>query len=64
MRILYVNTYYSGGGAEKVARQLYHGMKKKGIETFFLAGRLQKNLPEDIGVIYSDFFGRCVTTLE
>lgn len=64
MRILYVNTYYSGGGAEKVARQLYYGMKKKGIETFFLAGRLQKNIPEGIGVIYSDFFGRFVTTLE
>lgn len=64
MRILYVNTYYSGGGAEKVARQLYYGMKKRGIETFFLAGRLQKNIPEDIGVIYADFLGRCVTTLE
>lgn len=47
-----------------MARQLYYGMKKRGVETFFLAGRLQKNMPEDIGVIYADFLGRCVTTLE
>lgn len=34
MRILYLNTTYSGGGAEKVTRQIYTGMKKRGHEVY------------------------------
>ncbi len=40
MNILYVNAYFSGGGAEKVARQLFYGLKEGyGINTFFIAGK-------------------------
>lgn len=63
MRVLYISTYFQGGGAEKVARQLYYGIQGKDIETFFLAGRWQKNLPSEIKVIYNDFLSRSVTTI-
>lgn len=62
MNVLIINTYYSGGGAERVARQLFYGLKGDEISTFFLAGRLQKNIPKEIGVIYSSFISRCITS--
>ena len=34
MRLLYLNTTYAGGGAEKVTRQIYEGMKKRGHEVY------------------------------
>ncbi len=34
MRILYLNTTYAGGGAEKVARQIYQGMQQRGHEVY------------------------------
>lgn len=63
MRILFVSTYFYGGGAEKVMRQLYYGIKEENIETYCIAGRLQKDVPADVEIIYHDFFGRCITTL-
>lgn len=40
IRVLYVNTKFCGGGAEKVARQLYEGESlNPNIETFFMEGR-------------------------
>lgn len=62
MKILYVNTYFNGGGAEKVMRQLYYGIKSDEFETYCIVGRLQKNIPEDVEIVYKDFLGRCVTT--
>lgn len=62
MRVLYVNTYYQGGGAEKVMRQLYEGMGSEEIETYCVAGRIQDNLPPQVQVIYEDFLGRAITT--
>lgn len=63
MRILYVNTYFCGGGAEKVVQQLFYGMKKKGIETYCLVGRWQKDIPDDVQIVYSNFLERSITTL-
>lgn len=63
MKILYVNTYYNGGGAEKVMRQLYMGNKTDEVKTYCMVGRYQKNLPENIEVIYTSFFDRALTTL-
>lgn len=34
MKILYLNTTYSGGGAERVTRQIYEGMKKRGHDVY------------------------------
>ena len=34
MRILYLNTTYAGGGAEKVVRQIYKGMQQRGHEVY------------------------------
>ena len=62
MKILYVNTYFNGGGAEKVMRQLYYGIRSDEFETYCIVGRLQKNIPEDVEIVYKDFLGRCVTT--
>lgn len=42
MRVLYVNTNFYGGGAEKVARQLYFGMGKYSVDTFFCQGTKKK----------------------
>lgn len=62
MNILYINTYYNGGGAEKVMRQLYHGMRGDDVHTYCMVGRYQENLPEDVEVIYTSFLGRAETT--
>lgn len=50
MNILLVNTHYSGGGAEKVTRQLYQGLKSHGIDVHLLVGR--ENNGEGYEVIY------------
>lgn len=63
MRVLLVSTYFYGGGAEKVMRQLYYSIKNDNIKTYCMAGRLQKNVPDDVEIIYHDFIGRCVTTM-
>lgn len=63
MNVLYINACFWGGGAEKVSRQLYYGLKEYNINTFYLAGRYQKNLPQDIGVIYQGFLERAVSAL-
>lgn len=62
MKILYVNPYFIGGGAELVLRQLYYGMKSEEIESFCIIGRWQNDIPPEVGVIYDDFMGRAVTT--
>lgn len=62
MNILYVNTYYHGGGAEKVMRQLYQGLKREDIHTFCLVGRYQGNIPDDVKVVYKGFTERALTT--
>lgn len=61
MNILYVNATFWGGGAEKVARQLYYGIKDGNTKTYFAAGRYQKDLPEDVAVLYKNFLGRAVS---
>lgn len=52
MNILLVNTHYSGGGAEKVTRQLFYGMKSEGINVHLLVGR--EAVGEDYEVIYNN----------
>ena len=63
MNILYINTCFWGGGAEKVARQLYYGMKNEDTKTYFMAGRYQKDVPEDIEIIYKNFFERAFSQI-
>ena len=42
MNILIINTYFEGGGAEKIARQIYYGLgDDTTIKTFFLGGRAE-----------------------
>lgn len=62
MNILYINTYYKGGGAEKVVRQLYRGISSDDIHTYCIVGRYQMDVPEDVEVIYSSFLERAETT--
>lgn len=38
MKVLYLNNIIEGGGAEKITRQLYYGMRDKGVDTWLLTG--------------------------
>ena len=67
MNILYLNTTYQCGGAEKVTSQLFHGMKKRGhqvsqIVSYDMRG---SGLPADVHVIYDSqamrIFNRLIT---
>ena len=62
MNVLYINTYFAGGGAEKVMRQLFYNMDED-INTSCIIGRKQNDLPNDVQVIYKSFWGRAVTTI-
>lgn len=62
MNILYINTYYNGGGAEKVMRQLYRGVRSENVHTWCMVGRYQENVPTDVEMIYTSFIGRAMTT--
>lgn len=48
MNLLYINTNFHEGGAAKIARQLYYGMKKRGHHVYFLAGYPSKEDEECI----------------
>lgn len=39
MNILLINTHFHGGGAEKVTRQIYYGLKSKEVSVHLLVGR-------------------------
>lgn len=64
MNILYVGAYFQGGGAEKVMRQLYYGVKSGEVHTYALVGRWQPDIPEDVTVVYSSFLERLVTLVQ
>ncbi len=52
LNLLYVNTRYQGGGAEKVTRQLYEKMaKEENVEVFYLAGRYSAKM-NGVDVVY------------
>ena len=63
MKILYVNAIYWGGGAEKIARQLYFSIKDEETQTYFIAGRHQKNVPKFVSVIYNSFLQRAASAV-
>ncbi len=48
MNLLFINTNFHEGGAAKIARQLYYGMKKRGHNVYFLAGYPSKEDEECI----------------
>lgn len=54
MNILYINTRFRGGGAEKIAMQLYEGMAHfKDVSVFYLAGRAS-NDTDTVPVVYGN----------
>lgn len=63
IKVLYINALYWGGGAEKIARQLYSGSKAYGFACYFISGRYQANVPKEVKVIYNSFFERAVSVL-
>lgn len=67
MNILYLNTTYQCGGAEKVASQLFHGMRKRGHQVYEIVSydRRNSDLPPGVHVIYHSpamrIFNRLIT---
>ncbi len=67
MNILYLNTTYQCGGAEKVTSQLFHGMRNRGHQTWQIVSYDMKNskLPKGVHVIYHSrlmrIFNRLIT---
>lgn len=66
MRILYLNTTYAGGGAEKVARQIYQGMKQRGHEVYEIVCYNRRGVIEDknVHVLYPNNFGKVLQRLQ
>lgn len=55
MNILFLNTTYICGGAEKVTNQIMEGMKKRGHQVYEIVSyyKLSKPLPENVSALYS-----------
>ena len=53
MRILQVSTYDIGGGAERVAYNLFHGYRDRGLDSWLVVGQKRGNDP-DVFVIPGD----------
>ena len=66
MRILYLNTTYSGGGAEKVTRQVYEGMKARGHEVYEIVCYNRRGAVEDdhVKVLYASTPGKVLQRLQ
>ena len=66
MRILYLNTTYSGGGAEKVTRQIYDGMKKRGHDVYEIVCYNRHGTVEDehVHVLYNGTVGKVLMRLQ
>lgn len=65
MNILYLNTTYRCGGAEKVTSQLFHGMQSRGHQVYQIASYNTSNavLPENVHVLYTSLFMRIFNRL-
>lgn len=67
MNILYLNTTYQCGGAEKVTSQLFHGMQARGHQVYQIVSYDTKNsvMPPNVHVLYSSLpmriFNRMIT---
>lgn len=66
MRILYLNTTYSGGGAEKVTRQVCQGMKRRGHEVYEIVCYNRRGTIEEEGVqvLYTSVPGKILQRLQ
>ena len=66
MRILYLNTTYSGGCAERVTRQIYDGMKKRGHEVYEIVCYNRRGQVEDshVHVLYEGIAGKILLRVQ
>lgn len=60
MNILYLNTTFQCGGAEKVTSQIFQGMRARGHEVYQIVSYDTRNseLPKGVHVLYDSFFMR------
>lgn len=58
MNILYLNTTFQCGGAEKVTSQIFQGMHARGHEVYQIVSYDTRHsvLPEGVHVLYDSFF--------
>ena len=66
MKILYLNTTYTGGGAERVTRQIFEGMKKRGHEVFEIVCYNRKGMIADshVHVLYAGMPGKILQRIQ
>lgn len=57
MRVLYINTKFQGGGAERVARQLFEGIGAEGVDSYMLVGKEDGAGPQ-YDIIYESLLRR------
>lgn len=57
MRVLYINTKFQGGGAERVARQLFEGIGAQGVDSYMLVGKEDGAGPQ-YDIIYESLLRR------
>lgn len=65
MNILYLNTTYQCGGAEKVTSQLFQGMQERGHQVYQIVSYDTRNssLPRNVHVLYSSLMMRIFNRL-
>ena len=65
MNILYLNTTFQCGGAEKVTSQIFQGMRARGHEVYQIVSYDTRHsvLPEGVHVLYDSFFMRMFNRL-
>ena len=56
-RVLYINTKFQGGGAERVARQLYEKIGTEGVESRMIVGK-EDHAGSDYQIIYENLLAR------
>lgn len=61
IKVLFVNSFYRGGGAENIMRQLYEKLPKQysNVKVYCVVGR-EKDVQNDVEVIYKSILSRAV----
>ncbi len=63
IKVLFVNSFYKGGGAENIMRQLYENLPEMyNVTAYCIVGR-EKDVPYDVEVIYKSVLSRAANLI-